>query len=52
MQTFTKFKATFEAVRETNGEHRVQMHVAESGLSSTDVATLEALGWSDLGEAP
>ena len=42
--------ARFEAVRETNGEHRVQMHVAESGLSSTDVATLEALGWSSLGE--
>lgn len=44
--------ARFEAIRETNGEHRVQMHVAESGLSSTDVATLEALGWSNLGEAP
>jgi len=44
--------ARFEAVRETNGEHRVQMHVAEPGLSSTDVATLEALGWSSLGEAP
>jgi hypothetical protein len=44
--------ATFKAVRESNGEHRVQMHVADSGLSSTDVATLEALGWSNLGEAP
>lgn len=44
--------ARFEAVRETNGEHRVQMHLAEGGLSSTDVATLEALGWSKLGEAP
>ena len=44
--------ARFEAVRETSGEHRVQMHVAEAGLSSTDVATLEALGWSNLGEAP
>lgn len=44
--------ASFKAVRETNGEHRVQMRVAESGLSSTDVATLEALGWSNLGEAP
>lgn len=44
--------ARFEAVRESNGEHRVQMHVAEGGLSSTDVATLEALGWANLGEAP
>lgn len=44
--------ATFKAVRETSGEHRVQMHVADGGLSSTDVATLEALGWSNLGEAP
>jgi soluble lytic murein transglycosylase-like protein len=44
--------ATFEAIRESNGEHRVQMHVADGGLSSTDVATLEALGWSKLGEAP
>ena len=44
--------ARFEAIRETNGEHRVHMHVAESGLSSTDVATLEALGWSNLGDAP
>ncbi len=44
--------ASFEAIRETNGEHRVQMHVSDSGLTSTDVATLEALGWSNLGEAP
>ena len=44
--------ARFEAVRESNGDHRVQMHVAESGLTSTDVATLEALGWASLGEAP
>ena len=44
--------ATFEAVRQSSGEHRVQMHVAASGLSSTDVATLQALGWSELGEAP
>lgn len=44
--------ARFEAIRETNGEHRVQMQLAEGGLSSTDVATLEALGWAKLGEAP
>lgn len=44
--------ARFEAVRESNGEHRVQMQVADGGLTSTDVATLEALGWANLGEAP
>ena len=44
--------ARFESVRESNGRHRVQMHVSETGLSSTDVATLEALGWSGLAEAP
>lgn len=43
--------ASFNTVRETNGEHRVQMQVAEGGLTSTDVATLEALGWSQLGES-
>ena len=42
--------ATFSTVRESNGEHRVQMKVKDGGLSSTDVATLEALGWSELGE--
>ncbi len=44
--------ASFVAVRESNGQHRVQMQVAGSGLSATDVATLETLGWSSLGEAP
>lgn len=44
--------ASFSAVAESNGEHRVQMQVADSGLTSTDVATLEALGWSQLGETP
>ncbi|HEY5647358.1 MAG TPA: lytic transglycosylase domain-containing protein [Pseudomonadales bacterium] len=44
--------ARFETVRESNGEHRVLMHVAEGGLSSTDVATLTALGWSTLGDGP
>lgn len=44
--------ARFSSIRESNGEHRVQMQVADSGLTSTDVATLEALGWSQLGEAP
>jgi soluble lytic murein transglycosylase-like protein len=43
--------ARFSAVRETDGQHRVQMHVAEQGLSTTDIATLEALGWSELGDA-
>ncbi len=43
--------ASFNTVRETNGEHRVQMRVAEGGLTSTDVATLEAVGWSQLGES-
>lgn len=44
--------ARFETVRESNGEHRVQMRVTDSGLTSTDVVTLEALGWDSLGEAP
>ncbi len=43
--------ARFQAVRETDGQHRVQMHVSERGLSTTDVATLQALGWSALGDA-
>ncbi len=42
--------ARFESVRESNGSHRVLMHVSESGLTSTDVATLDALGWSNLGD--
>ncbi len=44
--------AQFEAVRESNGVHRVQMHIAERGLSTTDIATLEALGWANLGATP
>jgi hypothetical protein len=44
--------AHFSAIRESNGQHRVQMHVSDQGLSTTDVATLDALGWSNLGEAP
>ena len=44
--------ARFSAIRESNGQHRVQMHVSDKGLSTTDVATLDALGWSSLGEAP
>lgn len=42
--------ARFETVRESNGVHRVLMRVNEAGLTSTDVATLEALGWSNLGD--
>lgn len=42
--------ASFEPVRESNGQHRVLMRVKEGGLSSTDVATLDALGWSNLGD--
>ncbi|MEM8765891.1 MAG: lytic transglycosylase domain-containing protein [Pseudomonadota bacterium] len=44
--------ARFVAIRESDGTHRVQMHVADSGLTSTDVTTLETLGWSNIGEAP
>ncbi len=44
--------ARFVAVRESDGTHRVQMHVADTGLTSTDVTTLETLGWSAIGEAP
>lgn len=42
--------ARFETVRESNGVHRVLMQVRESGLTSTDVATLDALGWASLGD--
>ena len=44
--------ARFSAIRESNGQHLVQMHVGDQGLSTTDVATLDALGWANLGEAP
>ena len=44
--------ARFVATRESDGTHRVQMHVAATGLTSTDVTTLETLGWSAIGEAP
>lgn len=44
--------AIFTAVREQSGEHRVQMQVSGQGLSATDIVTLEALGWSGLGDAP
>lgn len=40
--------ARFVSVRDAAGKHRVEMHVGEEGLSSTDVATLETLGWSSL----
>jgi len=44
--------AEFTTVRETDGTHRVQMRVNNGGLTTTDIATLEALGWSTLGDAP
>ena len=42
--------ARFTTVREANGGHRVLMQVTQAGLSTTDIATLETLGWSNLGE--
>lgn len=44
--------ASFNTVRDANGHHRVQMQVAEEGLTSTDVSRLETLGWANLGAAP
>lgn len=44
--------ADFTAIRESDGTHRVQMTVSEGGLTTNDIATLEALGWSNLGAAP
>ena len=42
--------ASFSAIREAHGSHRVVMEVGSNGLSSTDLATLDALGWSSLGD--
>jgi hypothetical protein len=42
--------AHFDTVREAPGAHRVVMEIGAEGLSSTDVATLDALGWSSLGD--
>ena len=44
--------ADFTTIRETDGTHRVQMRIADGGLSATDIATLDALGWANLGDAP
>lgn len=44
--------ADFTTIRESDGTHRVQMKIAKGGLTTTDIATLEALGWSNLGDAP
>ena len=43
-------QATFVAVEVNDGRHQVQMSLTADGLSVTDVATLEALGWSDFGD--
>ena len=44
--------ADFTTVRDSDGTHRVQMHISEEGLTATDIATLDALGWANLGDAP
>ncbi len=44
--------AEFVSTRTRGGSYRVAMEPLASGLSSTDLAMLEALGWSELGGAP
>jgi len=41
--------ARFAARKSTGGVWHVSMLVSEGGLSATDVSTLQALGWSNLG---
>lgn len=41
--------ARFAAMKSTGGVWHVNMVVSEGGLSATDVSTLQALGWSNLG---
>jgi soluble lytic murein transglycosylase-like protein len=41
--------ARFAARKSTGGVWQVSMVVSEAGLSATDVSTLQALGWSNLG---
>jgi len=41
--------ASFVTRPVADGSFQVQMAISESGLSSTDVATLQALGWNTLG---
>ena len=44
--------AQFTIAREPDGQHRVTMQIRDGGLSTTDVTTLEALGWTSLGGGP
>ncbi len=44
--------ATFVSRRTRSGAYEITMVVGDTGLSATDVTTLESLGWSQLGGAP
>jgi membrane-bound lytic murein transglycosylase MltF len=44
--------AKFVSTRTRDGAYQVAMAPLPAGLSATDLATLEALGWSELGGAP
>lgn len=42
--------ASFGATPADDGSFQVQMAISQSGLSATDVTTLQILGWNDLGK--